>query len=103
MPVGDTAGPALNNAGLVLPVTRNVSVCVDSSAGPAIIAVAQFVTDRAPLSSSDVGFGPPVKLGASLTASRVIVVNTAALGVMPSVAIKMTRRSPVAGVPEVFW
>ena len=48
VPVDDTAGPALNSAGLVLPVTLKVSVCAASSAGPALIAVAHGVTVCAP-------------------------------------------------------
>src|SRR5688572_32128467 len=92
-----------NNEGFVLFVTTNVSVCDDSSTGPAFIAVAQFVTDRAPVSSIDVGFGPTVKLGASLTGSTVTIVNRASLGVMPSVAIHVMVRPPTTGVPDVFW
>ena len=42
MPVGETAGPALNSAALVLPVMLKVSVCAASSGGPGLMAVAQF-------------------------------------------------------------
>ena len=51
-PDGDTAGPAANKPGLVLPVMLNVTVCPASSAGPLLIAVAHGVTVCAPESSN---------------------------------------------------
>ena len=53
-----TAGPAENSAALVLLVTVKVSVWPDSSAGPALIAVAQPGTVCAPASSSTVWSAP---------------------------------------------
>src|SRR5579872_7263091 len=76
VPVGLMDGPAENNPGLVLPVTWNVTVCADSSAGPVLIAVAQPLTVCAPEFSSTVWSAPLVKLGGSLTA--VIVIETVA-------------------------
>jgi hypothetical protein len=49
-------------------VTVKVTLCDDSSAGPAEMAVAHALSDWAPLSSRTVWFGPAVKLGAMLTA-----------------------------------
>src|SRR5262249_6330693 len=40
-PVGEMAGPVPKSPGLVLPVTVNVRVCPLSSAGPALMPVAQ--------------------------------------------------------------
>ena len=65
-------GRAAKSAAFVLLVTTKVSVWPDSSAGPALIAVAQPATVCAPLSSSTVWSAPFVKLGASLTAVTVM-------------------------------
>ena len=54
-------------------VTTKSTVWLDSLAGPALMAVAQPLTDAAPESSSTVWFAPLVKLGASLTELTVIV------------------------------
>ena len=48
MPAGETAGAALKSAGFVLPVTVKVSAWPASSAGPALMAVAQGLTVCAP-------------------------------------------------------
>ena len=53
VPVAEIAGATVNSAGLA-GVTRKLSVCAASSAGPALIAVAQPVTDCAPALSSTV-------------------------------------------------
>ena len=45
VPVLLIAGAAENRVGFVFPVTRNVSVWPDSPGGPALMFVAQFVTD----------------------------------------------------------
>ena len=60
-PFDATAGAALKSAALVLFVTTKVSVCADSLAGPALIAVAQPVWLNAPLFSSTVTSAPLVK------------------------------------------
>ncbi len=53
-PLALIAGAAAKSDGFELPVTTNVSVCPASSAGPALMAVAQLVTDCAPASSRTV-------------------------------------------------
>jgi hypothetical protein len=73
VPSAATAGPALNSDGFEFPVTLNETVWPDSSAGPALIAVAQPATLCGPPSSSEVWSAPFVKLGASLTAVMLIV------------------------------
>ena len=65
--MGEIAGPALNKPAFVLLVILNVSVCLASSVGPALIPVAHGLTVCGPLSSNTVWSGPLVKLGASLT------------------------------------
>jgi hypothetical protein len=72
VPVESTAGPALKSAAFVLFVTSNVSVWPASSAGPALIAVAQVATVWVPESSATDSFAPAVKLGASFTPVTVI-------------------------------
>ena len=67
VPLGLTAGPAAKREGLELLSTTKVSVCADSLAGPAEIAVAQPEALCAPESSSTVWSAPLLKLGASLT------------------------------------
>ena len=48
MPADETAGATLKSAGFVLPVTAKASVWPASSAGPALMAVAQRLTVCAP-------------------------------------------------------
>ena len=74
MPFVATAGPAANRPGFVLPVTLNVSVWPLSSAGPALMPVAQFGTVFAPLSSATIWSGPALNDGASLTAAIVTLI-----------------------------
>src|SRR5438093_5412096 len=74
--IGSTAGPTAKSAGLVLPATTKVNACPLSSTGPALIALAQPATVRAPASSATVTSGPFVKPGASLTAVTVTVTAT---------------------------
>jgi hypothetical protein len=70
-PFESIAGSAEKRGSLFV-VTRNVTVCPFSSAGPGLIAVAHPVTDCAPESSSTVSSDPLVKLGGSLTAVTLI-------------------------------
>ena len=96
-----TAGAAEKSAALVLFVTVNVSVCADSSEGPALIAVAQPVTVCGPLSSSTVSSAPFVKLGASFTVVTLMTnvcvgdASTPPLAVPPS----SVSRSVIVAVP----
>src|SRR5262245_9159814 len=100
VPVGDTAGAALKSVGFVLPVTLNVSVW-PVSPGPWLIAGAQLAIVCAPLSSSAVGPGPAVKLGAWLIGVTVMVnvcgadVSTPPFAVPPS----SLRTSVIVDVP----
>src|ERR1044071_2588800 len=68
-----TAGCTLKSPGLLFAVTSNVSVWLDSLAGPALMAVAQFGNDAMPAVLSAATVGPQEKLGASLTGLTVIV------------------------------
>ncbi len=87
-PLALTAGPAAKSAGFELPVRTNASVCPASSAGPALMPVAQLATDCAPASSSTVWSGPLVKLGAWLTGLTVMPTVAAALELsIPSLAL----------------
>ena len=63
-----------------------VRVWADSSAGPAVRAVAQPVVVWAPESSVTVTSAPGVKLGSSLTAVTVMV-TVAGVLVAPSVSV----------------
>ena len=72
MPAGLTAGWAEKRALLSL-VTMKSTVWPDSSAGPALMAVAQPATVWAPASSCTVWSAPLVKDGASLTGLTVTV------------------------------
>src|SRR5436305_14847647 len=58
VPVALIAGATENREARVLLVTWKFKVCVDSSAGPATILVAQLVNVCAPASSSTVGLEP---------------------------------------------
>ncbi len=71
-PPAEIDGPLAKSDGLLFETTLNVSVWPDSSAGPALMPVAQFA-EYEPESSSTVTSPPPVKDGASLTATIVIV------------------------------
>ena len=88
----------------MLPVTLKVSVWPDSSAGPALMAVAHGLTVCAPASSNTVWSAPLVKLGASFTGVAVMMkfctaeVSTPPLVVPPS---SCTRRLRLA-VPLMF-
>ena len=73
VPIDETAGATLKSAGLVFPVTLNVTVCPASSGGPALIAVAQAATVCAPASSKIDWLAPTVKLGTLLIGVSVIV------------------------------
>src|SRR5262245_59147524 len=75
-------GWALNRL-LLSFLTMKFSVWLASSAGPALIVVAQPATVWAPASSRTVWLAPLVKLGASLTALTVIVKVWAALTFTP--------------------
>src|SRR5881397_4009129 len=61
------------NRALLLLETMKLRLCPASSAGPALMAVAQPATLCAPESSATVWSAPFVKLGASLTATTVIL------------------------------
>ena len=102
MPFEATAGCALKSALLSL-LTLKVTVWPLSSAGPAEIAVAQLATLCAPASSLTVWSAPLVKLGASLTATTVMVkvcgaeVSTPPFAVPPSsCAVTVTVAVPFA-------
>ena len=86
VPVELTAGCAAKAALLSL-LTRNETVCDDSLAGPALIAVAQFGYDCGPLPLEALSSGPFVKLGASLTPVTVIVNVCAPLASTPPFAV----------------
>ena len=103
-PFDATAGAVENSAALVLFVTTKVSVCADSLAGPALIAVAQPVWLNAPLFSSTVTSAPLVKPGASLT--DVTVMTNVCVGdastppfAVPPLSIS---RSVIVAVPLAF-
>src|SRR5262249_36496794 len=69
VPSGAIDGATANRPAFVFPVTLNVSACPDSSAGPALMPVANPATVCGPASSFTVTVVVgSVKLGASLTA-----------------------------------
>ena len=74
------------NRALLLFDTMKLSVCPASSAGPALMAVAQPAALCAPVSSATVWSAPFVKLGASLTATTVILKLCGAEASMPPLA-----------------
>src|SRR5207247_5571176 len=84
VPFAATAGPAENSAGLLLPVTLNVSVW-PLSFGPALIDVAQLFTVRAPLFSNTDSSGAFVNDGGAFApvAVRVSVCVTGAAPAFP--------------------
>jgi hypothetical protein len=84
-PAGLRAGWALNNVVLSF-VAVKVRVCALSSAGPALIAVAEAAL-YAPESSFTVTFAPLVKLGASFTGVTVIAKVCGALVSDPPFAV----------------
>jgi hypothetical protein len=86
VPVLLIAGSAEKRA-LLLVVTVKVSACPLSSAGPALMPVAQLAIVCAPALSADVWSAPFVKLGASFTAVTVIVNVCVALASMPPLAV----------------
>ena len=90
-PVSLIAGTALNKAALVLFVMLNVRVWPPPS--PSLIAVAQGFTVCGPASSSTVGSGPTVKLGALLMLLRVTVAVATALSTVPSFTVKVIVRA----------
>src|SRR5262245_15518625 len=63
VPVGDTAGAVLKIAGLLLPMTRNVTAWPLSDCGPGLMPVAHATACR-PASSRVLWFPPPVNDGA---------------------------------------
>jgi hypothetical protein len=95
-PAGLRAGWALNNVVLSF-VAVKVRVCALSSAGPALIAVAEAAL-YAPESSFTVTFAPLVKLGASFTG--VTVMDTVA-GAEVSAAAQLGLGAPqLSGSPR---
>ncbi len=86
MPVGETAGWPLNRP-LLLLVTVKVRPWPDSSAGPALMLVAQVAAVCAPASSLIAWSAPLVKLGASFTAVTVTVTVATLLSRPPSFAL----------------
>src|SRR5712664_4686446 len=100
-PVADTAGCAENSAVLVV-VTMKFSVCPLSSAGPALMLVAQPATVFAPESCGTVWSAPLVKLGASFTAVTLMVNVCAALVSTPPFAVPPSSCSCTVTVADPF-
>jgi hypothetical protein len=71
MPFVEIEGSTENRFELLL-LTMNTTLCVDSFAGPGLIAAAQFVIFVAPLFSNTVSFGPIVNVGGWFTGITVI-------------------------------
>ena len=94
-PVASTPGPAANRPELVLPVMLKVSAWPDSSAGPALIFVAQLGTFWAPASSVTLWSGPLVKLGASFTGFTDTTRLNGGLGSVPSWTVTGTVSGPL--------
>jgi hypothetical protein len=86
VPSGLTLGE-LKKRVLRTTITLKVSVWPASSAGPALIAVAQPVTICAPASSATIWSGPTVKEGGSFTAATVIVTLATLESAVPSFAL----------------
>jgi hypothetical protein len=95
VPVALTAGRAEKSAVLSLPVTWKSTVWPDSSVGPALIAVAQAVTDCGPSSSSTAWLAPFVNDGASFTGSTVTVTAAGAESTRPSFAVYVNESAPL--------
>jgi len=101
-PVGLTAGATLNKPGLLLAVMLKLSVCADSLAGPALIAVAQGLKLCAPAPTATATSGPTVKLGTSFTESTLMVKLCGALVSMPPLAVPplSCRVSVIVATPK---
>ena len=90
MPLGLIEGCAVKS-GLLLFVTTNVTVWLDTSfGGPSRIDVAQPETVWGPAFSSSIRSAPLVKLGGSLTAVTLIVNACDGLSALP------IRRAPLS-------
>jgi hypothetical protein len=104
VPFAVTLGPAANRLGSVLSVMTRETVWPDSFAGPALIPVAQPLIVCAPESSSNVGFAPLVKLGASFTEVTTIWKVWVALVSTPPFAVPPSscRRRVIVAEPKAF-
>ena len=109
VPLAATLGCTEKSAALVLLVTMNVSVWPDSSAGPALIAVAQSGTLCAAASSLTVWSAPLTKLGASFTAVTLMTKVCSALVSTPpfdmpplSVSLTVIVADPLAFAAGVY-
>ena len=94
VPSASMAGWTRNRSSLSL-LTRKSRAWPLSSAGPALMPVAQAATLAAPESSATVWSPPAVKVGVSLTAVTVIETVTVLLSVMPSFAWYVNESAPL--------
>src|SRR4029078_9269937 len=95
VPFAATAGCAENSA-LLLLLTMKSGAWALSSAGPALMAVAQPAIDCAAASSSTVWLAPLVKLGGSVTVAIVTVPGATFLWSDASLARKVNVSVPLA-------
>src|ERR1044071_3379121 len=94
VPFDATDGCTLKSELLVF-VVVNVTVCPDSSEGPAEIEVAQLEYVCAPASSSTDSVGPTRNDGASLTDATVMFATPSSVPPLPSLARKVKLSVPL--------
>src|SRR5439155_1280604 len=104
VPLALMAGRTEKSAVFVSLVTLNVRVWADSSDGPALIEVAQPLSDCAGESSSTVWFAPFVNDGTSLTAVTLIVTTWVAEVSTPEFAVPPLSETSIvrSAVPFAF-